>query len=273
MIDKQKIKETISRRIWTIAAIAVILVLGICYLNRYRITLSPIAIIRTSSISITSPEAGADIFLGDEKIGTTGERGTEFSIKNLYPGQYAIIVSKKDFWPWAKPIAVTNDSVTHLSPFITPQEASTSPLLWNDPEFESISARLYQEQSTQSVTATTSADGHAALWVENNTIFARWENTSNKKPESYCNNVECSATTTVIQSIETIHSADFYGTRNDIIVFSTDSGVYTLEVDKRGIQNFQPLFKGVSPVFITSADRRQLFILSENTINTLTINQ
>ena len=68
MIDKQKIKETISRRIWTIAAIAVVLVLGVCYLNRYRITLSPIAIIRTSSIEIISPEAGADIFLGDEKI-------------------------------------------------------------------------------------------------------------------------------------------------------------------------------------------------------------
>lgn len=272
-MNKQKIKETVSRRIWTIAAIAVLLVIGVCYINRYRVTLSPFAIIRTSSITITSPIAGADIFLDDEKIGTTGEQGTQFTIKNLYPGQYAVIISKKDFWPWAKPIAIANNTAAHLSPFIAPQQSNLLPILWNDPEFESISARLYQEKFLPSTITTTSVDGAAKLYVENNSIFVRWENTSSSRPESYCNSTECSATTTVIQSIEAIRSADFYGKRNDVIVFSTDKGIYALEVDKRGIQNFQPLFTGASPIFFANNDKQLLFVLSDNNLSTLTLDQ
>ena len=62
-----------------------------------------------------------------------------------------------------------------------------------------------------------------------------------------------------------ITAIDFYKNREDVVLISSGDGVFALEIDSENIQNFQPIYKGKSPVFVKK-DSSSIYILDDGNL-------
>jgi hypothetical protein len=67
-----------------------------------------------------------------------------------------------------------------------------------------------------------------------------------------------------------IRNLDFYKNRNDIFILSFGTGIFAIEADKTGTQNFQPIFDGYSPEFVKN-DSKTIYLLDNNSLSILEI--
>ena len=58
-----------------------------------------------------------------------------------------------------------------------------------------------------------------------------------------------SAEETVYQSKYSIRHASFFPKRSDVALVAVENGVFAFDLDGRSVKNFQPIYKGKSPVF------------------------
>ena len=65
---------------------------------------------------------------------------------------------------------------------------------------------------------------------------------------------KCSTNITAFQSDITIKNLAFLNNRNDAVIISLGNSVYALELDRREVQNFEPIYIGVDPRFYKSQD-------------------
>lgn len=216
----------------SVLGLAVILSIVIGYGVGYRVS-SSLKVGKAGKLTMTVPLAQTSIFIDqDQRIDTTKENEPVYV--SLSPGLHQIIVSGNGYFPWTKEVTIPSGGAVTLSPIFVAQNTSGSIITKNDPEYEKIKKDIALNKLPTRTSPITSFDASTALWVENNAILV-------KTP---------TATTTVIQPDTEIRNVSFYKNRSDVVIFSTNSTIYAIEVNGDGTQNFMPIYKGTKPSFI-----------------------
>ncbi len=245
------------------------LVALIFYKFGYRLT-KELAPVKVGSIELSANEEGLQIFLNNREQLVSPASG-RYILKNITPGFHSIVISKENFWPWAKTVIVTQNNVRELYAFILPMEGiATKAIPANTPEYASAlkavrdsilpepklgSPPLLLDESLSKWLTTNvplrklSSDKSTALYVEDNTIYVAWISETEPPPHYFCLENPCKFKMPVVVPNEPIKSVDFYKGRRDVILFTAGAAIYAIEVDREGTQNFQPLYKGKDPYF------------------------
>lgn len=71
----------------------------------------------------------------------------------------------------------------------------------------------------------------------------------------------------IFNSRSAIRSFNFLPKRKDVLVVAVENGVFALEIDGRKPQNFQPIYKGRSPVSAAFFDQESIYVLDDNLLS------
>jgi len=222
--------KNIHRPYIIVGVVLFILIIG--YVAGYRIN-SDLSFGRVGMVVLNIPYKDTTIFINDDRKITTTNDG-EKVIEKLSPTEHRIIVSLSGYYPWAKQIKIPSNGTVEFTPMFVPQNPYGYIVGATDPEYNQIKKSIAQNKTPEEKSPKVSIDGKTTAWVKDNTIFVKNEDKIFEvvKPETPIRNVE------------------FYKNRSDAIIFSSGDGVYAIEVEKNGIQNFMPVYKGEKPVFI-----------------------
>ncbi len=98
-------------------------------------------------------------------------------------------------------------------------------------------------------------DGKTEIWHTDSSLFAYWRDQNDWAPLRFCNQYSCDNPMKVIETDEPIKHIDFYPGRDDVIIYSTKSGVFVVEVDRRPEQVHRRIFFGNDIDFRVSGGR------------------
>lgn len=180
--------------------------------------------------------------------------------RNIDPGPHRIILVAPDRWPWIKNISVSKDQTIRLDPFLVDKtpESNVYKILREPKTYQDLKTSLTKENKK---TTATSSDESVVLDFSDRSIIAKWIG-EEPSPVFFCGGKNASSTeknastttqkkqdascpsSTVVFSGTRILDADFYGKRNDVIVFGTPGGVHVIEITARSPQNFHPVYEG-----------------------------
>lgn len=234
-------------------------------------------------IYVYTPEPNTSVFIGNELKNTSGFFNKEILVGGLKPDQYTVLATNENFWPWAKIVSVRRGEVEALFPFLVPKVVNAEEIIVGTSDYLDIlevfaeKRELIASASSKSivkpsddtigVTATSTTPvfetitrRQVEVWLDNNTLFARYLGRDDAAPNYYCRivtdqknilreNEECSEPIRVFESSVPIRTFDFYPYRDDAIIVALDNGIYAIETDFRAYQNFYPLFRGENPDF------------------------
>jgi len=204
------------------------------------------------NISLSVPNAGSQLFVDNKKELTTFTPNEEITFSGLSEGAHSILVFRPGFLPWAKEIDIKSGDTSMVTPFIFPAELN--------PEEVAGGYEKYQELFQKNEAHITSTSGNVSVSINGNTISADWLG-GNQLPHFFCDDESCNDQQIVFShSKEPIQSVSFFPGREDLIIFSVSEGIYAIELDKRGTQNFQPVYVGEQINFATE-ERDQSSIL------------
>ncbi len=162
-------------------------------------------------------------------------------------GTHTVGVAKDGYFPWQKEIELMSASVATVRPFLLPRDSSGNIIPENDPEYKKLSA-AFSSSLPRDVAPAISSDHTMGLYVEGNTIMAKYLG-DGEPPAYFCTRGKCDDTHKVLVFDAQVRSLDFLPKRNDVALFAAQNGIFALELDTRGTQNFQPLYKGSRPSF------------------------
>lgn len=205
-----------------------------------------------TKVSIEVPLEGSVIFVNEKEKAFTSKNQEIVSLPKIPKGEHTIVVYKENFWPWAKTVVSEKGKEIYLRSFHLPQRLDVNALALGSESRENARKRLSEAKTPSEKTKIFSADRKASLWVENNKIFAEWN--EENPPHYFCNEGTCEKRVEVIASLSNIINADFLKERNDVLIFSNEEGVFAIEIDKTETQNFQPIWRVRNPKFVQSAD-------------------
>lgn len=210
-------------------------------------------------IVLTNVPAGASVYVDNAVAKSNAPKSGRVSLGDIAPGEHTILVASGDsHWPWAKRITLLEDEKLSFNVFLLPvkpqvvKDDALQTQLSADPERASLL------RNSMGITATKekpilSKDQGVALWIEDQEIRVRWQGDLDATPPSFCN-PGCKRELVILSATVPVRSLAFYGDRNDVILFAANDGIYALEIDSRGTQNFQPLYLGTEPSFTTETD-------------------
>ncbi len=210
----------------------VLLVSILLYTSGYRIT-SNFKIGRVGKVSITAPLTNTWIFINNSKKITTSTENQTVEL-SLSPKMHTIIVARDSYYPWKKDLLVSSNSNTKLNPLFVSQNPSGNMIPDGDPEYWKIINLIKNNTAPTKANPKKSKSGDALVWAEDKRIIVK-----NEEKE-----IE------VITLLTEVKNVSFYKDRSDAIIFSTSLGVYVIETDKNGGQNFMPIYKGQDPYFV-----------------------
>lgn len=106
------------------------------------------------------------------------------------------------------------------------------------------------------------------IWWDSNTneIFANWLKKDSIPPHYICDpfiqtkEKDCGLPVQIFKGNQPIKSLNFYPNRKDVIVIAINTGVYALEIDKRGGQLIYPIYKGGDPRSATMDSDKNIYV-------------
>ena len=204
---------------------------------------------RLGTVSMIVPLSGISVYIDQSRKVVTSKENELVTIK-LSPGIHSVIVSGTGYLPWTKNIEMPSGGTKNISPIFVSQNSSGYIIGQKDPEYWKIKNSITSDKLPSKSSPRVSKDGAVMVWVEGNSIMARSTNLGQ-------------ATNMIIQPEATIRNVDFYKDRSDTIIFSMNSNVYAIEIDKKSTQNFFPIYVGKSPSFV-KVDANSIYVLDEN---------
>lgn len=101
-----------------------------------------------------------------------------------------------------------------------------------------------------------------------NQIFVDWLKEDSTPPYYICGHPQktCEPPIQIFKSRFQIKNIDFYPPRKDVIIMALSNGVYALEIDRRGGQIIQPIYKGKDPIFALTQNKDFIWILDEGVL-------
>jgi len=163
---------------------------------------------------------------------------------------------------WSKKLSISSGNTINATPFLLPGEINFNELKNYDGRYY----RLFQTKEMHQV----SQSQNVSIQVAGNTITATWIGEASV-PHFFCTDETCTHEQNVFShKVEPIRYATFYPGREDLIILAVGNAVYVIEIDKRGTQNFQPLYTGSAPDFRFDEDGGELVIRDGGKFLTLT---
>lgn len=232
--------------------LAALIGLFVAYWQGYRLSRTGIAY--PGSVTLEVPRTGSQIFVDEKKIQVTATTSESVSIGSLSAGKHTLLVGRDGYWPWQKTVRIPSKGVVEAYPFNVPQNTSGVVITDNDPEYWKFVSAIRAEAVPTAEAKRISTDKSVAAWVDEGGIHAAWLLGANRTPYFFCPEGECTDVLNVYHPKDdaVIRSLDFYPGRADVLIIAMDNGVYALDIDKTGTQNFQPIYKGSAPSFILS---------------------
>jgi len=218
---------------------------------------------RLATIQIELP-AGTSLFIDDKALGTNPAENASYFETTVPIGTHTILVARDDYWPWKKDIEVKVGDVERLNPFLARQSSMGFIIGEADPEYDALRVAINSIKVPTKTDKLVSSSRKVALWAEETILFAEWIGDIASIPEYFCLEGGCTSALEVYRSNVPISNITFYPEREDVAVISTGEKIIAIELNKKGTQNFQPIFSGTAPQFVIS---------SQNTILVLDNNQ
>lgn len=241
--------ETLRGKLWfggILIAATIVAFIGIgLYDDGYRFT--GVRILFPATVSVFVPE-GATIAY-DLKHITPAASSTATNIHTV-SGTHTIGISKEGYWPWEKQVELQSGSAQTFRPFILPKTTEGDVIEKTDPLYARIEAAFATTTLPTKDAPILSQDGSVALYIEGSEIKARFVG-EGERPVYFCTKNPCENAISVLVFDAELRSLAFLPGRNDVALFAAQNGLFALELDTRGIQNFQPVYKGIRPSFIT----------------------
>lgn len=101
------------------------------------------------------------------------------------------------------------------------------------------------------------------IWLEkNNEIWAEW--LEKNRPLPYYLSTEKEL---IIKTRVPVKNVDFFPSREDVLIFAAENGVFALEIDGRGQRNLQPIYKGKNPTFSIRSSQKNVYILDDGALS------
>ena len=218
------------------------------YASGYRIGPN-FSIVEVGAIEVRDLLAGAHVFIDDSEVGTAEANGTTMAVGRITPGARTVIVSREGYWPWLKTVEVHERTTTAIGAFQVPTQSTGEIITSRDPEYRTILSRFTTTKIPTATTPVISGTKNVAVWVEKGVIKAKWQGSIDAAPSYFCQ-TECGAPITILTPTVPARSVHFYKDREDVLVVGVQDGVYALDIDTREPQNFQPIYKGSSPLSV-----------------------
>jgi len=203
----------------------------------------------SGTIEVLGAPSGTTIFLDNKREMRVSGPTSPAILRNLSIGTHTIVVAKDGHWPWSKELLLANNEHVAVRAFVLPQEPKTEILLKSDTRYETVSTALRSQPLPNEWTPLESYDNLVHIWTSANAIYARWVG-EGTPPDPFCVIGECKSDLTVLPADKKIRDLAYLPERNDVVIFSAENGIFALELDKRGTQNFQPIYLGLSPRFV-----------------------
>lgn len=244
MMDKVKnhIKQNKSVYTYTFVAVLILVLVFVIYKKGYRFT-ENFMLGKAGTLSLQIAMPLTNVFI-DENNKIVTDKDNEVVEVTLSPRNHTVIVSREGYFPWKKDIKMQSEGKINFSPVLVSSNPSGNIITKQDPEFWKIRNKIITDALPTKESPRISKDGKAKLWIEDNGVMAEIEG----------------KTYTVIQPEPEVRNLYFYKNRTDVIIFSINNAVYAIEVDKKGTQNFLPIYKGMSPSFI-EGDNSFIYVL------------
>ena len=221
----------------------------------------------SGKIDIYLAKHGSIVFLDNKIAGTSNVDKQTITLKRVSPGDHSVIVSLQGYYPLGKNLEVKKGNTLKLKPFSINKAVDSSSVITNFTETQLDKINKLLKTSTLNKKISFSGDGNVEIKKDKNKIFATWLGDKSSIPDFLCDNNECAETTLVFKSdIGNVSSIDFYPGRDDVVIFSVGKNIYAIEIDKKGTQNFQPIYAGESPKFVVSEENSTLFVDDAGTI-------
>lgn len=225
---------------------------------------------KTGGLYISSPVTGSKIFVNNkEKKQTNIFQGSLF-LQSLKPGQYSILVTKDNYWPWSKNLTIKEQMVIEARAILMPKEPKGEIVFWGN--YSPLEVSKYYEIMANLKATTTdyvqfTINQKEKLWWDpkDNKVWAEWLGDRELLPYFFCDDKLCSDEILIFNSSSPIRNVDFYPQRKDAAIIAVQNGIYAVEFDGRGgKRNIQPIYKGKEPTFTTYKNENSIYILEEN---------
>lgn len=266
-IGKRRVALIVCVLVFLVAAPAVLL-----YSSGYR--LGPNwTFNKTGGLYVASPISGAQIFVNDKLEKETNIVQSGLYLSGLRPGTYSVLIAKEGYWPWSKKMEVKSQIVAEARALLLPKEVdgeivkreNFSPL--QKTEYDDIYNMIKETKKLSSTSTTTierliSQERQKLWWnPKENKIWIEWSGEESSRPYYLEANKNL-----VFKSPAQIKNADFYPGRKDTIIVAYQNAVFAIEIDKRGGQAKQPIYKGKDPIFITYKNKSSFYVLDEDAL-------
>lgn len=226
------------------------------FVSGYRIN-SNFSIIKPGKIVVLSPLPKTKVLVDGGHYAVT-QKTNEILTQTISSGIHVLSLSKDEFYPWQKAIEVKPNETITLKPFLIKKVYPKTEILEADPEYEKIKWDIMYATPKDITDKKISANENMSVWVEGNDIYAEWLKNKEVAPYRFCDDMPCEMARVVFQGKDEIRSLDFLPKRDDVLIMATQNGIYALEIDNRGMQNFAPIYEGVSPKFIVNKNNEIL---------------
>ena len=255
-------------------------VLLISYATGYRLTES-LAVARTGGFYVSSTLSGSNISVAGKFVTKTSLFQRNSLIQNLKPGSYVILVSKDGFQSWKKELKVFAERITEAHPFtlkdnsqlqqvfpyyIEGDYASSTELVGTTTKQGTVSGQytviknLFATSTSANggfigitATSTTKTLHKLSVIQDKNGLSVFWIGNKEDQPYYFCDNDICQNSVQIKTKLK-VKNLDFFPGRDDVLLVSTDSGVYAIEVDNRSTQNIQNVALGKNLEFRVGGD-------------------
>lgn len=242
----------------TLSTLCIILIpFLVLYARGYRLN-DAWNLIETGGIYVNPRVSGATIYIDDKSIEQTGLFQRSVLKQNLKKGNHKVAILKDGYRYWEKTVSVGDQLVTELHPFLLPKIVKEREVFeYVDTSGEATSTRTkiknteYKEVFTLA-TATTSiktkvVSGQATtteqrknliqrnkleLWIDEGNIVVMWKGDPEGVPYYFCVSQKCTSSE-VVDLDSPIENFDFLPERDDVIIVSTKTAMYAVELDGR----------------------------------------
>jgi hypothetical protein len=223
----------------------------------YRFSLRPLAMTAPGTIHLAGIKKSDTVYVNENRRSPSriDDTGAFFQIP---AGIHTVTIGRKNKLPWAKQFTVREKTVGEGAPFFVNTIPVISVIAPTDDRYASYQAQLGTTSlPTESAPIRKSAGSipgeSVASYVMDTSIFAVWEGAESTIPRAFCAN-QCLPRIDVVDLKFPVTSLAFFPERSDVLIFSGDGTINAIEIDRRNIQNFQPIYKGTgstTPFFVT----------------------
>jgi len=176
----------------------------------------------SGSFTIMAPLYATEVYVDTGRAGVLKNPGEKVTFD--YPvGKHTIIVSRGGYWPWKKEVNIIAKQNIVISPFLVRQEIKPEEI----PQFS------------------LSSDGTISQNMEYSDALSLFSNI--KIADEITQLVSDT-------SLKNVRAADYFPGRKDVLIVAVQEGIFAIDTTQNEPRNFQPVYKGNSPIFIKTAN-------------------